>query len=306
MRLHRISLAIGLATSLAATASFAAGNINSGTTKLEFSGTPFATGSGNANLWFGGTFNGTDMLSMLNWSYHQGVGTQVRPFSSLGGPVESYVGDTATFTWANAGAGSAGFARWDAVMTVKLTQLAPGSANNPGAAIVNTSLSFKSNASNGGNIAFTLYNHVNMDILGTNVNAGPGDIQTVLDNDQVRVKSFDPTGPHYSEILAVGAQRYEFNSGTNLRSKLGITSGSAGFASLATAAGVTAPDYNPGGTTEGSVAFQWGRTLAPGQTWELSSAFTVNAPVPEPGSYALMALGLAAIGIATRRRRRQA
>jgi PEP-CTERM motif len=302
MRLHNLSAAVFLATGLAASASLAAGNINSGTTQLQFTGTPFTIGSGNASLWFGGTFNGTDMLSMLNWSYHQGTGTSIRPFSSLGGPVESYIGDTATFTWANAGAGSSGVARFDAVMTVKLSQIAPGSANNPGAAQVDTTLTFTSNANNAGSVNYSLVHHVNMDIIGSNVNAGPDDTHRVLDSSGILVRAFDSTGPHYSEMLAVGAQRYEFNTGTNLRAKLGITSGAAGFANLTNLAGTSVPDYFPGGTAEGAAAFQWTRTLAPGESMTLSTSFTVNAPIPEPGTCALLALGLAALGVAVRRR----
>lgn len=308
MHLSRITLALTLGLA-SASSGFAAGNINSGTTRLEFTGTPFTTGSGNANLWFGGTFNNTDMLSMLNWSYHQGGVTSIRPFSSLGGPVESYVGDTATFTWTNAGAGSAGVARWDAVMTVKLRQISAGSANNPGAAQVDTTLVFKSNANNGGNVNFSLYNLVNLDIFGSNINPGPDDTHRVLKTDAAgtRVKVFDSSGPHYGEIIALGAQRYEFNTGINLRTKLGMgSSGTAAFSNLATPAGTAVADYFPGGTAEGAAAFQWTRSLAPGESMTLSSSFTVNAPVPEPGTYALMGLGLAAIVLATRRRQRRA
>lgn len=300
MQLHRHALAIAL--SLSATASLAAGNIDSGTTQLQFTGTPFSTGSGNANLFFGGAFNGTDMLSMLNWSYNQGGATSNRPFSSLGGPTESYVGDTATFTWTNAGAGASGVARWDAVMTVKLSQITPGSTNNPGAAQVDTSLVFKANANNAGNVNFTVFHHLNMDIIGSNVNASPDDTHRVLDPMAITARAFDSTGPHYSEMVAVGAQRYEFNTGSALRTKLGITSGT-GSGNLSVPAGTAVPDYFPGGTAEGAAAFQWTRLLAPGESMTLDTSFTVNAPIPEPGTYSLMALGLAAVGMLVRRRK---
>jgi hypothetical protein len=200
----------------------------------------------------------------------------------------------------------AGFARWDAVMTVKLRQITAGSTNNPGAAQVDTTLVFKSNAANAGSVNFSLFNHVNLDVIGSNVNAGPDDTHKVLltDASGTRVKVVDTTGPHYGEILALGAQRYEFNTGAVLRPKLGIQSGTAAFSNLANPAGTAVADYFPGGSTEGAAAFQWTRSLAPGESWTLNTSFTVNAPVPEPGTYALMGLGLAAIGLARRRQRR--
>lgn len=293
-----------LASLLAACgAASAQGTVVSGTTQLQIVGTPFSTGSGNANLWFGGTFNNSDMLNMVNWSYAQGVGTSVRPFSSLGAPTATYVGDTATFTWLNAGAGAAGVARFDAVLTMKLTELAPGGANNPGSAIVTSTMSFKSNASNAGNVAFSLFHHVNLDIFGTNVNGAPDDVYTVLDASAVRIRASDGTSAtHSGEVQAAGAAFYEFNNGSVLRSKLGITSGTAALANLPVAAGVSA---TPFAGTDGAVAFQWNRTLAPGEVYEITTAFTVNAAVPEPGTWGLMALGLAAVGAVARRRSRR-
>lgn len=302
MRFLHARQACILASVLAASGSFAQGNINSGGARLEFTGTPFSTGSGNANLWFGGaTFNGTDMLSMVNWAYNQGTGTSTRPLSSLDTPVATYIGDTATFTWANAGAGVSGFARFDAVMTVKLTQIAPGATNVPGAAIVTTNLNFRSNAANAGSIPFTVFHHLNLDIFGTNVNGGPDDVVSVLDSSEIRARIFDSTSAtYYGEMQALGAQRYEFNTGTNLRSKLGLTSGSAAFQNLTTLAGTSVAPFS---STDGSAAFQWGQTLAPGQSFAIQTSFTVNAPVPEPGTGALLALGLAAVAGAARRRK---
>lgn len=300
MHTLRLLQTLALGSVLAASASFAQGNINSGSTKLEFVGTPFSSSSGNANLWFGGaTFNGTDMLSMIGWAYSQGPSTSTRPFSSLDTPTATYIGDTATFTWANAGAGSAGVARFDAVMSVKLSQIAAGAANLPGAAVVTTNLSFKANASNAAAVPFSVYHHLNMDIFGTNVNAGPDDVYAVMDSNEIRIRAFDSTSAtHYSDIQALGAQRYELNTGTNLRTKLGLQTGSAGFQNLNILAGTSVANFS---STDGSAAFQWSQSLAPGASTSIQSSFTVNAPVPEPATYALLALGLVSVIGAARR-----
>jgi hypothetical protein len=301
---HRISF-IALSLALAATAANAQGIIQSGSTYLQFAGTPFSTGTGNANLLFGSTSAfGTDALYRDGWSYNQGVGTSNRPFSSLDTPTQSYVGNVATFTWTNAGAGSSGFARWDAVMTITLQQVAPSpNSSTPGKAVVNTTLTFKSNASNSGNISFNLFNDLDFDIAGSSANNATGDTYRVIDSSTasgIRANAFDASGPNFVDAVGVGAQRYEFNTGSALRSKLGETSGT-GSGNLSFAAGTNAADW---ASTDGAMAFQWLRTLAPGQSFTLQSNFAVNTPVPEPATGAMFAVGALALGAVLRRRRR--
>jgi hypothetical protein len=301
MKSSHLALAALLALSGAAQG---AGIIQSGTTYLQFTGTPFSGTSGDANLFFGSSSAfSTDMLYKYGWAYHQGVGTSTRTFSGLGGPVESYSGDTATFTWTNAGAGSAGFARWDAVMTIKLMQLSPTPGSNlPGQAYIDTRLSFKSNAANSGNITFTVFNLQDFDILGTNANAGPGDTYTVLDASGVRLKALDPTKTFFAESRGWGATRYELNTGSNLRNKLGFDSDqTAAFQNLTTLAGTTAANLV---NADGALAYQWTQTLAPGQSMDIHTAFAVNMPVPEASTHAMMSAGLLGLAALRLRRRR--
>jgi PEP-CTERM motif len=300
MKLQTLAAA---ATLLLSGAALAQGTISSGTTFLSFTGTPMSTGTGNAGLFFGSTSAfATDELVRYGWAYNQGVGTQNRPFSSLDTPTQSYAGNVATFTWNNAGAGTSGFARWNAVLTVTLTQLAPTPGGNaPGQARVDSQLLFISNAANTGAIAFNLFHELDLDIIGTNANAGPGDTYSVIatDGSSTAGRAFDPSGSNFAEFDAANAARYEFNTGSALRTKLGSTSGT-GSGNLTTLAGTTAANW---ASTDGAVAFQWQPTLAPGQSVLVSTSFTINTPVPEPGTWAMLLAGLAVVGRLAARRR---
>lgn len=308
LRLTTLSLCLA-ASALSAQA--ASGTINSGTASLQFSElSPFGTTSGNANLYFGTVLN--DQLSVYSWAYNQGVGTSNRPFSSLVSPSTSYVGDTATFSWTDNGAGVSGFARFDAVMTIKLVELAPstgtGSTTVPGAARVDTTLTFTSRPTNAGNVAYTVFNVTDLNIKGTNVNAGPDDVHHVVSTDAAAtlVRVTDTTVSNYGEIYAPGATRYQNASfSSTLRTPLGFNSG-AGSGSLSNAAGTVQSDFSG----DGASAFSWTRTLAPGASMTIQQSFSINAPavtaVPEPGSYALFTVGLVALGGLARQRRQGA
>lgn len=294
MRLHLLNtFALAATLALGTTPAAAQGTVQSGSTYLQFTGTPLAAGTGNANLFFGsnGAF-ATDMLYRYGWSYNQGVGTTNRPFSALDTPAASYAGNVATFTWANAGAGTAGFARWDAVMTITLTELAAGTTSLPGQARVDTALSFRASNSNAAPINFNLFHELDLDITGA---SGPGgDTFRVLDANAVSGRAFDGSG-NYAEFQGTGAQRYLFATGASLRGGL-----NGGSSNLGTLAGTVQPDW---ASSDGAVGFQWTRTLAPGEAFSVNSSFTINSPVPEPGTWALMLAGLAGVATLARRRR---
>ncbi len=287
-----------VASVLAGTAVHAQGIVSNGTTYLQYVGTPFNTGTGNASLFFGSpSAFATDMLYRDGWAYNQGVGTSNRPLSTLDSPVQTYVGNVATFSWTNAGAGVSGFARWDAVMTTTLTELGANAAR------VDTSLSFKANAGNSAAIAFSVFRELDLDIIGTGPNNAPSDTYRVLDASAatgIYGRAFDGSASNYAEFVGVGATRYEFTTGSALRTRLGDVSGT-GSGALATAAGTSQADW---ASTDGAVAFQWARTLAPGETFNINSSYTINAAlVPEPGSWALMLAGAASLLLLARRRR---
>ncbi len=293
---RRLPLILAAMLATATLPAWAQGTISSGTTFLQFVGTPFSTTAGNANLLFGSpSAFATENLFRMGWSYNQGPATSNRPFSSLDTPAATYSGNTATFTWTNAGAGTAGFARWNATLVVTLTEIAPTPGGSvPGAARVDSQLTFTAAAANAGAIAYNVFHDLDFDIAG----AG-SDTFRVLNNTAVQGRATDAVSSTYAEFVGGGATRYEFNTGAALRTKLGATSGGAGTGNLTTLAGTSASDW---ASTDGAVAFQWARTLAPGESAVINSSFTINSPVPEPASLLLM-LGGGALLLGARRRR---
>lgn len=88
------------------------------------------------------------------------------------------------------------------------------------------------------------------------------------------------------------------------QTSLNLLSSSDGGGAASFGDGLLSSDF-AGGTGSTSGRFTWTYTLAAGQAayYTLSGNALAVAAIPEPGTYALMALGLAGIGVMARRRR---
>jgi hypothetical protein len=149
---------------------------------------------------------------------------------------------------------------------------------------------------------WTYFQLLDLDIPGTNVNAGPQDaISATLNALGVSGTFTDSTSSNFATFDAPGAARLEIATASTLRgsSKLGSTNfGGTGYNLVTSAPG----SYSNSSLTDAAIALQWNFSLRNGDSATFQSAFTVNgiAQVPEPAALGL----LAPAGLLLARRRR--
>ncbi len=196
-----------------------------------------------------------DQAYKYTWYYRTPNNNTNRLFSSLDTPASSFVGNTATLTYTNAGPGLAGVERFDAVITIRLTD---GPA--PNQVRLNHEVRFKN--INPVTVTYQLFNIIDMDLSGTVL-----DDATQMTSIPNRTARFtEGLSANYIEAQGENATAYEVNSGTNLRAHL--NGGAFNLTNL-----------NGPYTGDGAVAFQWSLTLAPGQEVVLKGGFAVNMTV---------------------------
>lgn len=238
----------------AATGAAVAGTLTNGNGSFNMLDLVFSTGNGDGALI---TEPGLpDQLFKYCWYYRTPGNNQNRFFSSLDTPVVSFAGDTATITYTNAGPLSVGFERFNATFTIKFTDAAA-----PNTVDVKTTLVFTAAPTNTGNVTYQLFNLVDLDISGTVAD----DSASVTDNTAVRMRQTESSTANFGELLAVGATRYEVNTGSALRTKL-----NSGANNLSNQLSVSNADS--------AMAAQWTLTLAPGESRTISADFSINKP----------------------------
>ncbi len=257
--------AISLCLLLAPAALYAAGTITDGDGSVQFIGTPIwssATGGDINHFPNGGTTE--DRLFKYSWYYRQQFNNINRIFSSLDTPVESYVGNTMTASYTNAGPGPAGQGRFNAFFNV---QYLDGPGTNVGR--IEATLTFTAATSNTGPVTWEIFNLADWDFLNTEALSLPGPAEV-----RIRQQASDT----YAEHLGLGATRYEAGTSSALRTK--VSSGSANLANTIAA-----------GDGDWASALQWTVTLNPGQSITIKSGISRGiAATPEPASLALLAL----------------
>lgn len=197
----------------------------------------------------------TDHMFAYNWSYRAPIQGN-RGFSFVDTPVQTIAGDTVILTYTNAGPGVVGQNRFNATLTIRITD-----GPVPGAARVLSTLTFTAAATNTGPVTFDIFHVDDFDVGGT----ATGDTYTIANPAGVSGTAID--GTNTMRFVGLNAPRFEVGSGTTLRNKIigGLNQ------NLSNAAGPF--------TGDGAVGYQWTFTnLAPGQSVSVATAFGLNVP----------------------------
>jgi hypothetical protein len=246
--------AASLIATLAASTALGSGTITSGNASLQFVGIPvFSSTLGDGTFKTDAT--ASDQLYKFTWYYRTATATTNRVMSALDTPTESYVGDTATFTYVNAGPGVAGQERFDATV---ITQLADGAA--PNQSRVTGTCRVKSRATAARRYDFFVI--VDLDLAGGTPNAATDDT-LALNTQTFNMLQTESSSSNVANVQALTPTRWQVGAGSTLRTLL---------------SGPTADLNNSAGpyTGDGAVAFQWTLQLQPGEERVLSLAFAIN------------------------------
>lgn len=230
-------------------------------------------------------------MSRLLFYYRTEADNTNRLFGFVDTPVVNFSGNTATVTYTNAGPGTVGTARFNAVFTFTLNSTGAGNA------FLTTAFTITASAANTQARTFNFFQLIDADVSGNgtddnfNVNSSTSG-STV-------VRATDGTS-NFIEVTGNGISRYEINTrSTFYNSRIGGAGAGAGSANFNQLAG----SVQPAQSGDQALGLQWAATLSPGQSISWSSTIGFNTTIPEPSTYALCLSGLAAGGLWLRRRR---
>ncbi len=238
------------------------GTIVDGDAVVSFLGTPaFSLPTGDATLI---TDSGAvDQMYKYCWYYRTPANNQNSIMSKWNTPTEEYSGDTATFTWLDAGPGASGVERFDAYLTVHVDDL-------PAAGRTTVTHVLKVQNVSTATKTFQFFNLIDLDLSGSALDdMGEGSDLTVPFG--ARFVLEEPSGST-GECFGLDATKWEIGSGSALRAKL-----SSGAQNLNNSVSPFSGDA--------AVAFQWTVTLAPGETRLIYGGYATRVPVPCPADF---------------------
>jgi hypothetical protein len=195
-----------------------------------------------------------DYMGKYSWSYRTQFNNQNSLMSKLDNPVVFTSGNLCRMTWTNAGPAPVGQERFNAELTITLIDGA-----NPKQARLFSVMKLQSAATS--TLTYNIFNLNDIDM--------PGGTPNPQTDDSVRFLS--PNEAFFTEqasfenaiAIAESSSRHEANTGLTLR-----TNTSSGSSDLSNVDGPV--------TGDGSSAFQWTLTLAPGESKTVSSGIAIN------------------------------